>query len=226
MKKIVFIIFLAISLNAKAQIVRPYIGAAGYLYSGFEKSLFVGVDGGTEFKINRFIKPEIDISYFYGTNQNKTNYGSQGQLISVFSSTASALNFNFCPKICIGNDGQRNSFLVILPKYTFSKVTAVGEFTTINSKDVKTTTKETITDWQHSLGIGIGVDFSISSNNTDSFCVNIYYQNVDMGKALNQLSHNGEIVNTNNVLGLGFNYYFGIKTNPEPVKITKPDPLK
>jgi len=214
----IIIILIIICLKVNAQIVRPYVGAAGYIHSSFEKSLFVGVDGGAEFKINRFIKPEIDISYFYGSLGDATDYGSQGQLISIFSSYASAINFNFCPKICLGNKSQNESYLVILPKYSFSNVTAVGEFTSLNSNNLKTTTKETISDWQHSLGIGVGVDFNVSDNNTDSFCFAIYYQNVDLGKALNQLAHSGESISTKNVIGAGFNYFFGNKTNPNRKK--------
>lgn len=214
-----------LSFNAISQIVRPFVGAAGYIYSGFENSLFVGVEAGTEFKMNRFIKPEIEVSYFYGSVEDASNYGSQGQLLSTFYSYASAINFNVCPKICIGNTDQNNRHIVILPKYSFSNVTAVGKFSSLNSNDVKTTTKETISDWQHSLGIGIGVDFGLSDNNTDSLCLNIYYQNVDMGETLNELSHSDAKISTNNVLGAGFKYYFGNRINPRPKKAIKPEPM-
>jgi opacity protein-like surface antigen len=225
MKKIFLIILIMLSFNAMSQIIRPFVGAAGYIYSSFKNSLFVGVEGGAEFKINRFIKPEIEVSYFYGSLEDTSNYGSQGQLISTFSSYSSAINFNVCPKICIGNTDQNDRYIVILPKYSFSNVTAVGEFSSLNSNDVKTTTKETISDWQHSLGIGIGVNFNLSDNNTDSFCVNIYYQNVDMGKVLNELNHSDAEISTNNVLGAGFKYYFGSRVNPRQKKTKKPEPM-
>jgi hypothetical protein len=137
MKKIFVIVLITISLSKKAQIIRGFVGVSGYLDGDFEKSLFVGGNLGAEFKMNRFIKPEIDISYYYGSRENEKDYGSQGQLPSIYSSLASAINFNFCPKICIGNDGHRDTYLVILPKYSFFKVTAVGNCTTLNAITMK-----------------------------------------------------------------------------------------
>ncbi|MBF4470901.1 hypothetical protein [Flavobacterium sp. HJJ] len=227
MKKIILCILLVASMNTKAQTVRGFGGFSAYLGSILDRSIFVGVNCGTEFTIKRFIKPEIEFNFLYVPIDDVELRSDQGNTISIFKRSANSLNFNFCPKICLGNNGQNDTYLVILPKYSFSKVAAVGEFTTINHNDVKTTSKETIVDWQHSLGIGLGLDISVSTDNTDSLCLNIYYQNVDIGTALNELNHSGSSrFFIKNSLGAGLNYYFSFKkkTRPKPVKI--PEPLK
>ncbi|PJJ08057.1 hypothetical protein CLU83_1287 [Flavobacterium sp. 1] len=227
MKKIFLFLLLTISLNGNAQNVRGFGGISGYLHSDFKGSFFAGVSCGAEFKVKNYIKPEIDLNILFGTIEEAVQRNDLGSITNSFWRSASAYNISFSPKICINNNGQNDTYLVILPKYSFSKVTAVGKYTSLNTNDVKTTTKETITDWQHSLGIGVGLDISVSNDNTDSLCLNIYYQNVDMGKALNQLSHSGASrINTNNVLGAGCNYYFSFKKakKPRPTKI--PEPLQ
>lgn len=227
MKKIILFILLIISINTKAQTVRGFGGFSAYLGAILDKSIFVGVDCGAEFKIKNFIKPEIEFNVLLVPIDDVELRSEQGNSKSIFSRSANALNFNFCPKICINNNGQNDTYLVILPKYSFSKVTAVGKYTSLNTKDVKTTTKETITDWQHSLGIGVGLDISVSNDNTDSLCLNIYYQNVDMGKPLNELNHSGSSsFFIKNSLGAGCNYYFSFKKakRPKPAKI--PEPLQ
>jgi len=224
-----FIVFLLLcplikTIAQDTPTVRGFVGVAGYLDGDFENSLFVGVNVGAEFNINHFIMPQLDTSYFYGSREDETNYGNQGQLLSIYSSYASAINFNFCPKICIGNDGNRDTYLVILPKYSFSKVTAVGNFTALNANDIKTTTKETITDWEHSLGIGMGIDISLSDENSDSLSLNIYYENVPMSKPLEELNHGARIMGKN-ALGAGINYYFSFKKSVKPSPIRIPNPM-
>jgi hypothetical protein len=229
MKKIILFILLVISINTKAQTVRGFGGFSAYLGAILDKSLFVGVNCGAEFKIKRYIKPEIEFNVLYVPVDDVELHSDQGNAKSIFRRSASALNLNFCPKICIGNNGENDTYFVILPKYSFSKVTATGEFITSNANDIKTTTKETIVDWQHSLGIGIGLDISVSNDNTDSLCLNIYYQNVDMGESLNQLNHRGSSdFFIKNSLGAGLNYYFSFKkkTGPKPRPIKIPEPLQ
>jgi hypothetical protein len=229
MKRIILFVLLVISMNAKAQTVRGFGGFSAYLGAILDKSIFVGVNCGAEFKIKRYIKPEIEFSVLFVPVDDVELYSDQGNIKSIFRRSANALNFNFCPKICIGNNGENDTYFVILPKYSFSKVTAVGEFATLNANDTKTTTEETIVDWQHSLGIGIGLDISVSADNTDSLCLNIYYQNVDMGKALNELNHSGSSkFFIKNSLGAGLNYYFSFKkkSRPKPRPIKIPEPLQ
>jgi hypothetical protein len=134
-------------MSAKAQTVRGFGVVSSYLGGDVDKSIFVGFNCGAEFKIKRFIKPEIEFNVFYVPIDDVELNDDQGNIKSIFRRSAHALNFNFCQKICIGNNGENDTYFVILPKYYFSKVTAVGEFATLNTNDVKTTTKETISDW-------------------------------------------------------------------------------
>lgn len=80
---IVYFSLIVFSLHSNAQKVRGIAGIAAYLDSNFQKSAFIDAEGGLEFKINRFIKPEIGFGYFIGTLENDITRNSQGIAIDV-----------------------------------------------------------------------------------------------------------------------------------------------
>lgn len=144
---------------------------------------------GSELKINRIIKPEIELSWFLGGLEDDISRNDQGVATEIFTRAVSALNFSFCPKIYFGstNNSVGSGHFQILPRYSISKIEAIGNLFTINQSNPSSSTseKEILTEWQHSLGI----DFGISHKNYDSLSLDLYYNGVDMGNALSNLKH-------------------------------------
>jgi opacity protein-like surface antigen len=193
---------------------RALVGISGYLESDFKNSAFVEVGSGLEVKIHRLFKPEVGISYFVGELSEDINRDTEGHAIDLLEKKVSALNFNLTPKICLCSNESSSGdiFFQLLPRYNISKIEAVGNYTIINQSNPSNsvTKKEIITEWQQSFGIGIGVDIILSDKNYDSLAVNLYYNGVNLGKALNDLSHNNARYNSK-TLGFGISYYLGFK---------------
>ena len=213
MRNIFFLIILLLSsICSKAQIVRPFIGFSSYLQWDFEKSSYVGLNSGVEIKVNRYFLPELEFSYFLGTLKEESLVNDQYQKAVSYSRSASSLNFSFCPKIAIGNKEDGSNFLSILPRYTFSKIEAKGNYAKLNSDNSITENHELQNDSQHSIGLGLGYDIGLSDENTSSLSLILYYNRVNLGKTVNELENSNEFkIKTSGVLGAGINYYFGFK---------------
>ena len=228
MKNIILFILLAFSYNAKAQIVRPFIGGSAYLQWDFEKSSYAGANAGAEFKIKPYFMPELECSYFFGGIEDATKYKFGTPIIQteLYIRSVASLNFSFCPKIAIGNKSDGANYLVILPRYTISKIEAKGNFVAFNENGTSTNNYEFEKNTQQSLGLGLGLDIPLSGDNSNSICLILYYSGVNLGKAINNLEHStGYEFNSNGVLGFGVNYYFSFKKSSKPIKYKIPEPL-
>lgn len=211
MKKLIIFIVFFISCNSSAQNIRGFGGTSAFLHSDFKESLIVGINCGAEFEIKHYLKPEIEFNVVIGTAEEVVIRNNQGVRTNFFSRSAVAYNINFSPKICLGNKEENGSCFFISPKYSLSKVTAVGKYSSIINS-VWVTEKESVNEWQHSLGIGVGYDLSVSVKNSNSLAITIYCQNINLGKILNSLNHSGDSrINTKYLFGAGLNYYFGTK---------------
>ena len=215
MKYVFYFLLFVVSLSTNAQRVRAFTGLGVCLDNDFNNSTFLEAKIGTEFKITSFLKPEIEINYQIGALQDVEIRDSQGNLSNFFVKKVSSINYGFCSKISIGDsDNEKGTgHFLILPRYSISKIEAAGNYTTINQSNLSKSIeeKEIITKWEHSLGIGIGIDVGVS-NNYDILALNLYYNGIDMGNALNSLKHNGTAkFSTKNVIGFGINYYFSFK---------------
>lgn len=218
MKYVFYFLFFVASLNINAQRVRAFSGVGAYLDNDFANSTFLEAKLGVEFKITSFLKPEIEVNYLVGGLEDVIIRDNQGNVSNLYVRTVSSLNYTLSPKICIGDsDNQAGSgHFLILPRYSVSRIEARGNYTTINQANLSKSIeeREIITEWQHSLGIGVGIDFGISRN-YDALSLILYYNGIDMGNALNSLKHSGGKFSTNNVIGFGINYYFSFKKRPE-----------
>ncbi|MFW0739971.1 hypothetical protein [Flavobacterium sp. T12S277] len=212
-KYIISFTLILVSLISNAQRVRGIVGISAYLDSDYQKSAFIEVGPGLEVKINRFFKPEVGISYFIGTLEEDVNRNEQGIAIDVLAKKASALNFSLTPKICLCSSEitAGNVSIQILPVYNISKVEAEGNYTLVNQSNIvnSVSKKQIMTQWQHSLGIGLGIDIVLSDKNYDSLAINLYYNGVNMGEVLTGLDHNNATYSTNDVFGFGIKYYLG-----------------
>lgn len=216
-KYIFYFLLLLISTSLNAQ-VRAFVGASYFRHTDFEANGYVEGLAGLEVKVFKFLKPELAVSYYFGRLQDNTKIDALGNVISIGETKAEALNFSFVPKICIscGESSAGDGLFQIMPRYSISKIEAQEKFTTVNQNNPSQsiTNKQTVTEWQHSIGIGVGVDIMLSDKNYDSLAINLYYTGIDMGKAINQVERTNTRYDSR-TLGAGMNYYFGFKKKKE-----------
>lgn len=210
MKNILGLFFL-ISFGTFAQKIRPFVGVAAYIHTDFDKSVFGDLKAGVEYKAFYYLKPEIEINFMYGVLGEVTDRDEAGLVMSEYSKRVSAVNYSFCPKIILGNKDDGDGYMQILPKYTYSNIQATGHRFSRNPNDLSKPIEEKkkASNNQHSFGIGLGyvIDFS---DDTQSLALNIYLNNIDLGKALSNLEQDKRF-NTQYVIGFGLNYYFSFK---------------
>lgn len=204
------ILFSALS-NAQ---IRASIDLGLYRHTDFQESGYIQGGLGLEVRAYKFLKPELAVSYYYGMLEDYSKLDAAGNITSIEKVDAYALNFGFTPKICLscGEFSAGDALLQILPIYNISRIEAQQNYSTINPNNstVLKTEKNIVTEWQQSVGIGVGVDIILSDKNYDSLSVNLYYTGVNMGKALAEV----ESTNTrydSRTLGFGLNYYFGFR---------------
>jgi hypothetical protein len=227
MRKLILLILLVMSLNAKAQTVRGFAGFSSYLQWDFDKSSYFGVNAGAEFKITPYFMPELECSYYFGSLEDASRYNNQLIQTSSYSRSVSSINFSFCPKIALGNKKDGTGYFAILPRYTFSQIEAKGDFIGYNSNNTLTESRDFQKDSQHSLGLGIGYDIAISDDHSNSLCVILYYNGVNLGKVINEMEHSsGYEINDKGVLGAGVNYYFSFKKKQKRTTYKIPEPLR
>lgn len=197
---------------SNAQFVRPYVGFATYLHTDFSNSVFFSLKTGTEFSLNKYLKPEIEISGIVGALEDFTTRDQNNRIIEEYTRSVTSINFSISPKIILGNAMELDSYFIILPKYSISNVEAHGNLTTYNNTgSIIANKRKIVKDWSQSLGMGIGYNFNLSDNNPDSLCIILDLQGVELGEAINKINENSSRVTTKWTFGLGFNYYFNLK---------------
>ncbi|OXA99139.1 hypothetical protein B0A75_11980 [Flavobacterium oncorhynchi] len=188
--KNILVLFFLISFGTYAQKIRPFVGVLAYIDTDFDKSVFGDFKLGADYKLVYYLNPEIEINYMYGVLEKLTNRDDTGLVLSEYSKKVSAVNYSFCPKIILGNkNGDGSGYLQILPKYTYSSIEASVYRVSRNPSDLSKPIeeKEKISDNQHSFGIGLGYVVDFSDENSQSLALNIYFNNIDLGNALNML---------------------------------------
>jgi opacity protein-like surface antigen len=218
MKKTTFyFLFILFSVSLNAQ-VRAFAGGTVYRDTEFQESGYLEITSGIDVKVYKFFKPEASVSYYFGRLEDYNKLDQAGNTISISQATASALNFGFTPKICLswGEESAGDAVLQILPRYNIARIEAQQNYTLINQSNPaqSKTQKSIVTEWQHSLGIGLGLDIMLSDKNYNSLAINLYYTGVDMGKALTEVKKSNTNYDTT-TLGLGINYYFGFRKKKE-----------
>jgi hypothetical protein len=212
-KNVFYYVLILLSANLNAQ-VRGLVDLSLYRHTDFQNSGYIEGGLGAEVKLYSFFKPELSVTYYYCKLEDYNKLDQLGNVTSISQVNTSALNFGFTPKICIscGEFSAGDALLQILPRYNISRIEAQQNRTMVNQSNPaqSKSQKEIVTEWQHSIGIGIGVDIILSDKNYDSLAVNLYYTGVNMGKALTEVKST-ETRYDSRTLGLGLNYYFGFK---------------
>ncbi|WP_166923515.1 outer membrane beta-barrel protein [Flavobacterium poyangense] len=211
-KKVFYLLLILFCIKSNAQYVRVYAGFGLYAASDFKSNSFGELGGGVEVKMHRFFKPEVGLSYFFGSLEDYNRLDNNGTILDVSSKKVNAVNYNITPKIALYSTevNAGDVFLQILPRYNVSKIEAERLYTVINqSNPEKSVTKrETLTQWQQSIGIGVGIDIVLSDKSYDTVAINAYYNGVNLGKPLTDINNSSSRYNTNTV-GMGVSYYLG-----------------
>ncbi|TEB44481.1 hypothetical protein D0809_12110 [Flavobacterium circumlabens] len=213
-KKILFFLLVLFCIKSNAQHARVFANISAYLHSDFQNNSFSEFGTGLEVKVHRFLKPEVGVSYFIGSLEDYSKVDQQGNTLDLRTSKVYALNFNLTPKISLYSKEVNSGdvFIQILPRFNVSKISADRYYTVINpiKPSASVTTKETVSEWYQSFGIGLGIDIVLSDKSYDSLSVNLYYNGVNMGKALTEVNHSNSRINTDTV-GMGISYYLGFE---------------
>lgn len=212
MKNKFLVILLIVASSLQAQRIRTFVGIAGYLDTDYNGSIFGSASTGLEFKVVNNFRPEIELGVMYGTPETLTEYTETGIVQNIFERTTTAINYSFCPKIYLGNPDDSNIGIVILPKYTYSKVFGKTESTTRNINDLSKPIieKKSANTWDHSLGIGIGITVNFSEKYYHSADFILYFNGVNLGEALNTIDTD-RVINSSDTFDFGFLVYFGGK---------------
>ncbi|WP_395054539.1 hypothetical protein [Flavobacterium sp.] len=213
MNKLILLTITLITSTLYSQKLKGFGGGGVYLNPAFEKSLFVNLNTGLEYKVNNLIKPEIEFNYYFGSLPDASIFNEANIQTSLLVRTTSAMGINFCPKINLG-DYEDKVIFQIFTQFNIYNVTAKGSLFTLNSNQtnlIKTDSDE-YKEIRYSFGIGIGMLFELNGNNSQSIALNLVYSNIEIGNAINKLKFNG-VIETRQSLGISLKYYFSFKKN-------------
>jgi hypothetical protein len=208
------ILFLLVSNSILAQNVRPLFGLGYNWRVGFSTNAYYNINTGLELSFKKdIIRPEVEVSYFLGGFDDKTNYDNQGILIYAFSENFTALNFVLCPKIILFRDEDTNYYVQLLPKYNLTKVEVISEYLLVdqNNNANFSVTREVIPKTLQSFGFGAGLVADFSKKKSDSIAFNLYYHHIDFGQVLSLPNHSRKYYNTKDVLAFEVIYYFNLR---------------
>jgi len=217
MKSLISISVFFILANLNAQRIKPFLGAAILFNSEYERSSILNLNGGIEFKVNHYFKPEIEAGFYFGAIKETTEGNDQGFTTTIYERGITALTLSFLPKIIFNShktEEEGIGYFQIFPAYTISRVAARGNYIVVNQNNFAQSTeeKETISVIHHSFGIGLGFYINLSENNLNALAVNVVYQPIDFGKSIAQLKYyKNTQFNTKDQVGLGVKFYFGRK---------------
>lgn len=209
-KNLFVVFFIALSSSTFSQIVRGFAGVGYYRNTQFEKSAFVSIDGGLEFRAHKVLKPEIKASCFLVALQDNTTTDANGVETGFLTRAVTASNISLSPKICFGDEDE-TAHLQIIPMFNITNVVAQGAFFEFNSDKTKfvKTDSDKYTDTRHSFGLCIGLLCDLSNDTFQSIAFNIHYNNIEFGDAIANLKFKKGNLQTRQTLGFGINFYFG-----------------
>lgn len=216
-KKIIFLLLFSIAANA--QLARPFVDVSVNRESLSGNNTIFNCGLGIEFRILKFISPEISAGFSLKNEIEKASFDNNNILNGYSFSKANSINFSFCPKILIYTEEENHYSISILPKYSFSKINASIDYATVQNLEIVLPFKNEIASANvHSFTIGMGFNINLDKEMQQSLAFNLYLNNIDFGKALNRFDKLNNSVNTKNYLGFGIIYYLSLSTNSENKK--------
>ena len=215
MKKNFAIAFLL--LSSYSSFSQKIVGLGGiglYLNTTFENNSYFSANLGVEYNITNYLKPEVKVEYFLGALPQISTFNDQFVETELFNRNVSAITVSFSPKVNLSPKEQAVQFQII-PMYNFTTVSAEANIFTLDTTQnlYVRTDEESISEVQHSLGIGVGVLLKIDSETYQAIAFELNYNNIDLGKAFTKIDFNQDAFHTNQSLGLRIKYYFGFSKN-------------
>jgi hypothetical protein len=214
MKKIVTTCFLIVFYyTGQAQFARPFVSVAADISDEFVNNGFINISTGVELKVLDFLHPQIEIGYSYGLLNENASRDSDFKINGISQAKFSVFNLGFTPKWLVYSDEEGWYSINVLPKYTFSQITAGISYANVDSNGdvvLPYNSQQALAN-RHSFGIGLGICVNFSQRNKNSMAFNLYFNNIEYGDALNKLNKLDRPIYTDNVVGFGLVYYFSLK---------------
>ena len=174
-----------------------------------------------DYKINQILNPELEVNYYVGLLPDFENVNEQYVSLDNLQRKFNAYGIALCPKIAFNlSDDSKATAFQMLPRYSFTKITANGTFTTFpnNTNQNKGTAEQfSFSEIRHSFGIGVGIICYVSEKTNDRLAINLYYDGIDFGNSLSNLKFTNNRYFIKDSFGLGINYYFSFsntQSNP------------
>jgi hypothetical protein len=217
-KKIIFLFLFSTTTNA--QFARPLIDISANRESLTGNNNIFNCGLGVEFRILKSISPEISAGFSLKNEIEKTSWDINNKINGIAFAKANSLNFSFCPKILIYTEEENHYSISILPKYTFSKINASIDYASVQpNQDISLPFKNEIASANvHSFTIGAGFYINLDKEMQQSLTFNLYFNNIEFGKAMNQFEKLNNNISTKNYLGFGIIYYFSLSSNYDSKK--------
>ncbi|WP_350284262.1 hypothetical protein [uncultured Croceitalea sp.] len=178
MKPTIFLIFTLYSTLAFSQIRTPeaYISFSGFYNSDLKSNTYFNLAAGAELFTYKFIAPEIDATFYFGSNAEES-----------FSSWVGGLG----PKLFLDDTAVRYA---LIPKYHWGN--QASERDEASSENTAITQKATqkFNFWSFSLG-----DKFSGRERKGKTGIYLTYTGFDAGKTLNQLATDNQTEMANNV---------------------------
>ncbi|CAM3944376.1 hypothetical protein FLBR109950_09965 [Flavobacterium branchiophilum] len=215
MKKSIVIMLSISSGVIQAQKARFFTGVSAYLDTKLDRSSYVKLGLGTDYRINHWLVPELEANVYFGSLQTQEKTNAQDLLLQSLDRDFRAFGLAFVPKVCFGGSELKTlnkGYFQILPRYSLTKIVAKGNLFSQNpSNPAAGTTNETFSyqEVRHSIGLGVGYYTQLSSRNSDGLAFNLYYDNINFGNAVSRLKYSNTPVTIKNAFGIGIQYYIG-----------------
>jgi hypothetical protein len=186
------ILFLLFSISANAQLAKPFFGFGLGYNTQFQNKGFGNISSGVEFSFLKYVKPELEIGFFFGNAHEDERRDNQYNVTNSFDASFSSLNFSFSPKIIWKQEEEDTYFFQIMPKYSVARVEAIGNYYNIsqNNNTISLAERQVLKEVKHTFAVGVGICFNVSGENIDAIALNLYYSNNNFGGLLNDLKHN------------------------------------
>lgn len=203
--------------NSYSQQWRARSGFGLNLDRSFDNEGFAAVNSGIEYHFSQHFCPEIAVDYFFGVLKDKVETNNLNQETNRLEQNFSAVNLSFCPKIMF-DDPTDNLRFQIIPKCNFYKTYAKGTFFLLDNNSLKYNTDSDKSEaFSTSFGIAIGLVLAITDDHSQAIALNLTYNNIDFGNAINGLKFDNHNLHSNQSLGIEVLYYFSFKKiKPKP----------